>query len=93
MRATSVRRRGRPTRALTAAVCGLVALGAMAPPGRACPIAVFRYALLRWKPGAYRVVIRHRGALSAEARRLVEGLAATGRAGGEVRTEQKQKNS
>lgn len=48
--------------------CGLAALAALAVPttGRACNVPVFRYALERWEPGTYELVIVHRGALSAD---------------------------
>ena len=81
MTATSDWRRGRYARALTAALCGLAGLGALAQPARGCTVPVFQYALARWEAGAYRVVICHRGALAPEAKRLAGRLFAAQRSG------------
>jgi hypothetical protein len=41
----------------------------------ACQVPVFRYALERWEPDAYEVVVFHRGKLSGSAQTLVKKLA------------------
>lgn len=41
----------------------------------ACSVPVFRYALERWQPSPYRVVVFHRGPLSATGQRLAASLA------------------
>ncbi|MGA2497762.1 MAG: hypothetical protein ABSH20_08475 [Tepidisphaeraceae bacterium] len=41
---------------------------------RACDVPVFRYALERWRPAVYRVLVLHRGALSAEQQELARHL-------------------
>ena len=43
-------------------------------PAHACSVPVFRYALERWEADAYRVTVAHDGALSPEARALLDGL-------------------
>jgi hypothetical protein len=40
----------------------------------ACSVPVFRYGLEHWKPDPYRMLIIHRGALDAEAKKLAEHL-------------------
>jgi hypothetical protein len=48
---------------------------------RACNVPVFRYALERWAPDPYDVVVFHRGPLAAEVRALVETLEKKGDGG------------
>src|SRR5262249_17087668 len=50
--------------------CGLLLL----PEARACNIPVFRYALERWRPDAYEVIVFHQGALPAESQKLLDSL-------------------
>ena len=50
------------------AVCGAMWLGADA--ARACDVPVFRYALERWRPDPYPMVIFHRGKLSDEHQKI-----------------------
>lgn len=45
----------------------------------ACQIPVFRYALERWQPAAYEVVVFHRGPLSAADQAAVDGLGDVGK--------------
>ncbi len=52
----------------------LLAVAAVAPSAWACKIPVFRYALERWHPDRYEVVVLHRGALSESDGQLVEKL-------------------
>jgi hypothetical protein len=49
--------------------------------GWACNVPVFRYALERWRPDAYPVVIFHRGALTPEHLALIEPLEKAARDG------------
>src|SRR4051812_35362696 len=49
----------------------VLALGAIA---YACNVPVFRFALERWRPDAYRLTVLHRGPLSQEHRELVRPL-------------------
>jgi hypothetical protein len=58
---------------LAAVVFGI--FSALAMPGVACEIPVFRYALERWAPDSYRVLIVHREPLTTEQEQLVEVLA------------------
>jgi len=44
------------------------------PAARACNVPVFRYAMERWPPDPYRVVVFRRGALSAADRKTVQRL-------------------
>jgi hypothetical protein len=65
------------------AVLGLLAaLSAPAAPAAGCDIPVFRYALERWQPDAYRAVIFHRGELAPEAHQALAALRAASRDGG-----------
>jgi len=50
--------------------------------GRACNVPVFRYALERWPPDAYQVVLFHRETLTPEQKALVEPLEKAARDGG-----------
>ena len=62
----------------------LVALGALAilaGSARACNVPVFRYALERWAPDPYDVVVFHRGPLAAKVQALVETLEKQGEGG------------
>ena len=43
----------------------------------ACSVPVFRYALEQWRPDAFRVVVFHRGELSADEKALVERIEPT----------------
>ena len=56
---------------------GILAVGllALAPPLRACSVPVFRYALERWEPDAFRVTVVHRGQLLPGQRELASRLA------------------
>ena len=47
---------------------------ALAVPAGACNVPVFRYALERWPPGVYEVVVFHRGALSPADKKVVDSL-------------------
>ena len=40
----------------------------------ACSVPVFRYALERWQAAPYEVIVLHRGALDADAKKLVDWL-------------------
>jgi hypothetical protein len=42
--------------------------------GRACSIPVFRYALERWRPSPYEVLVYHRGQLGESDRKALKGL-------------------
>ena len=54
----------------------VVILAVLVPtfPARACSIPVFRYALERWAPDAYQVMVLHRGVLSKVEQGLVDQL-------------------
>ncbi|MFI5379141.1 MAG: hypothetical protein ACHRHE_07590 [Tepidisphaerales bacterium] len=43
---------------------------------RACDVPVFRFALERWRPGMYRVLVYHHGTLSADQQTLCKSLEA-----------------
>jgi hypothetical protein len=47
----------------------------VAAPAGACDVPVFRYALERWSPGTYDVVVLHHGPLGAEDKKLADELA------------------
>jgi len=53
------------------AFMAVLALGAMAC---ACNVPVFRFALERWRPDAYRLTVLHRGPLSESQRELIRPL-------------------
>ena len=55
-------------------VCVLCAAAAVSSPARACQVPVFRYALERWLPDLYEVIVFHRGALNAEHQAAVKLL-------------------
>jgi hypothetical protein len=59
-----------PRRPLCALVLGALALALSAGPADACSIPVFRYALERWQPAPYEVVVFHKGPLGDDARAL-----------------------
>ena len=66
-----------PVKYLVPRACGLlVALLALlgGVSARACDVPVFRYSLERWRPAIYRVVVYHRGALTAEQQALAKKL-------------------
>lgn len=92
MTATNDDRRGRHAGALTAVLFGLAAWCVIARPARGCSIPVFQYALARWPAGAYRVVIRHHGALSPEVKQLAE-VQRAGEVNITVRTEELARKS
>jgi hypothetical protein len=50
----------------------------VAVPARACNIPVFRYALERWRPDAYEVIVFHRGPLSADLEKTAAELRKAG---------------
>src|SRR5215468_8876550 len=52
----------------------LAALLLCAAPLSACNVPVFRYALERWSPRPYEVVVFHKGALAAKDREAVQAL-------------------
>ncbi len=54
----------------------VLALGVMGSVGEACQIPVFRYALERWVPDPYQVLVFHQGALTKEQQGLVGRLEA-----------------
>jgi hypothetical protein len=56
---------------LTPAVCLLVLWSAVA---QACNVPVFRFALERWRPDPYRIIVFHRGPLAANEVALVGSL-------------------
>ena len=56
------------------AVLAFAIVSAMAAPVGACQIPVFRYALERWEPDPYELLIVHRGPLSAEHEQQVQDL-------------------
>lgn len=49
-------------------------LASFAPTGEACSVPVFRYALERWPPDHFELVVFHRGELTAEAQSVVAWL-------------------
>ena len=51
-----------------------IAFLCLSSPSQACNVPVFRYALEKWKPDAYRVHVFHRGVLSSEHSALVKTL-------------------
>lgn len=53
-----------------------LAAGAAPPDARACQVPVFRYALERWLPDLYEVIVFHRGALNAEHKAAAKALQA-----------------
>jgi len=64
-----------PTRsAILSFVCAFCAAAAVSSPARACQVPVFRYALERWCPDLYEVIVFHRGPLNAEHRAAVKLL-------------------
>jgi len=65
---------------VAAVTCLLLAgLGVCAESVRACNVPVFRYALERWPPAPYEVIVFHRGALSPDAQQVVADLRTRGR--------------
>jgi len=72
--------RSLPARLLRRPVCCALLLGALlcgafgAASADACSVPVFRYALERWRPDTYEVLIYHRGELEAEPAALIERL-------------------
>ncbi len=55
----------------------LTLLGTLAtfvPPGEACSVPVFRYALERWPPDPYELIVFHRGELPGDAQAVVDWL-------------------
>jgi hypothetical protein len=63
------------------AMCALlIGLGLCAESARACNVPVFRYALERWSPAPYEIIVFHRGPLAPEARQIVADLRTRGRA-------------
>jgi hypothetical protein len=58
----------------------LTALLFLTSPCPACSVPVFRYALERWPPSTYQVVVFHRGALSPAEGRQLDGLRESSRA-------------
>lgn len=73
-------RRREPTakRRVVALLSGLVgALFVGQAPASACNVPVFRYALERWQPDAYRITVTCEGRLSAEDQSWVDGLRAS----------------
>ncbi|MCX5685312.1 MAG: hypothetical protein NT049_16775 [Planctomycetota bacterium] len=70
-----------PIRRAAVATClFFIGLSVCAAPARACNVPVFRYALERWAPAPYEVLIFHRGPLSAEGQAAVADLRARVRA-------------
>src|SRR5262249_20467553 len=63
----------RPDRAFSRLLT-LAALLLCAAPLSACNVPVFRYALERWSPRPYEVVVFHKGALAAKDREAVQAL-------------------
>ena len=57
-----------------ALLVGVIALHIVAQPLAACEIPVFRYALERWNPDNYQVLVLHRQSMTAEQRALVAKL-------------------
>ena len=66
-------------RAAVATCLLLAGLGLCAESARACNVPVFRYALERWPPAPYEVLVFHRGPLSPEAQEAVADLRTRGR--------------
>ena len=65
--------RSQDRRRITAiALCIALAVAAIA---QACNVPVFRFALERWRPDAYRLTVFHRGALTPSDRELLQTLA------------------
>ncbi len=60
---------------LCPAIMGIPLLLAVLP-AMACDVPVFRYALERWRPAIYRVLVYHRGSLAAEQQELFKTLEA-----------------
>jgi hypothetical protein len=56
-------------------VTAAVVVALLAATGRACSIPVFRYALERWQPDLYEVLVFHRGGLTTEQQALVDRFA------------------
>ena len=50
---------------------------AVALPARACTIPVFRYAMERWPPDIYEILVFHKGPLSAPDRKTVDWMKKT----------------
>jgi len=66
-------------RAAVATCLLLAGLGLCAESARACNVPVFRYALERWAPAPYEVLVFHRGPLSPDAQQIVADLRKRGR--------------
>jgi hypothetical protein len=70
-RLTRSRRRQRLATVALSIAIGLAAIA------HACNVPVFRFALERWRPDAYRVTVFHRGPLTASDRQQLQSLAGT----------------
>ncbi|MBY0523923.1 MAG: hypothetical protein K2R98_11025 [Gemmataceae bacterium] len=66
---------------------GLLLLLVATAPAPACSVPVFRYALERWAPDTYEVIVFHRGELNEDGRKCVKELEKAGREGGHANLE------
>jgi hypothetical protein len=69
----TIRTTGSARRALCFALALFAGLS-WSPPAQACNVPVFRYALERWAPDAYEIVVFHDGTLGPEEKRLLDSL-------------------